>query len=95
LTFGVPLAGDAEPLEHALDMRRGDAAAGGRAAWPSSTARCSRVGRRHVGLGRALAHGDTDAGTREVSAAGHHLAPLDELVDRRAVATMASVSTNA
>jgi len=33
----------------------------------------------------ALAHGDTDAGTRDVGAAGHDLVPLDEFVDRRAV----------
>jgi hypothetical protein len=31
------------------------------------------------------AHGDPDAGTGEVGPAGHHLALLDEFVDRRAV----------
>ena len=44
-----------------------------------------RFGRRHIGFGRALAHGDPNAGTGEVGPVGHHLAPLDEFVDRRAV----------
>jgi hypothetical protein len=44
-----------------------------------------RFGRRHVGLGRALAHSDADAGAREVGAAGHDLALLDEFVNRSAV----------
>src|SRR5215831_2998994 len=41
--------------------------------------------RRHVGLGRALAHGDADAGARDVRAAAHDLALLDQLVERLAV----------
>jgi len=44
-----------------------------------------RFGRRHVGLGRALAHGDADAGARDVGAAAHDLALLDQLVERLAV----------
>src|SRR5262249_47601755 len=51
------LGGDAEPLEHALDMRRRDAAAGGRA-WPTvfacSSARLSASGDDTSGLGAPL-----------------------------------------
>ena len=54
------------------------------AVWPmdfaASSARLSAVGRRHVGLGRALAHGDADAGARDVGAAERDLALLDQVV---------------
>ena len=69
-------------------MRRRDAAAGGRGVAHGlrrEQRALERFGRRHVGLGRALAHGDADAGAREVDAAAHDLALLDEAVDRRCV----------
>ena len=88
LTFGVTCAAMPSCSEHALDMRRRDAAAGGRGVAHGlcrEQRALERFGRRHVGLGRALAHGDADAGAREVDAAAHDLALLDEVVDRRAV----------
>ena len=42
-----------------------------------------RVGRADVGLARALAHRDADAGAGEIdAAAGDHLAAPDQVVDR-------------
>ena len=58
-------------------------------AWPTvfaaSSARLSASGVDTSGLRRALAHGDADAGAREIDAAAGDLALLDELVERRRV----------
>jgi hypothetical protein len=46
-------------------------------------ANSARFGRADVGLVRALAHGDADAGAGEIdAAAGNHLALLDQTIDR-------------
>jgi hypothetical protein len=44
-----------------------------------------RCGRRHVGLGRALAYGDADAGARDVGVAERDLALLDQVVQHLAL----------
>ena len=88
LTFGAIFRCDAELLEHPHDMRRRDAAAGGRgvAHAPCREQRLlERFGRGHIRFGRALAHGDADPGAREVGATRNDLALFDELVDGRAV----------
>lgn len=44
-----------------------------------------RFGCGDVGLGRALAYGNADAGAREIGAARQYLALFDQIVDRIAV----------
>jgi hypothetical protein len=75
-------------FSNAHDVGRGDAAAGRRGVgdgFRGQQRALERFGRRHVGLGRALAHGDADAGARDVGAGGRDLALLDQLVERLAV----------
>ena len=88
LGLGCDLVGDAELLEHPHDVSAGDAAAGRRGVADrlgGEQRALQRLGRRHVGLRRALAHRNADAGAAKVDAAARDLAQLDELVERRRI----------
>ena len=88
LVFGVIWSAMPSFSNIAHDVAAGDAAAGGRGVADGlggEQRALQRLGRRHVGLRRALAHGDADAGAAKIDAAARDLALLDELVERRGI----------
>ena len=79
--LGFDRIGNSEALEHSLEI---DAARAGRICdrFGRQQRMLECVGRADVGLRRARAHGDADAGAHEIdTAAGDELALLDEVVD--------------